>query len=188
MIYQLIDYLINLPSPASSPMALALNGSSALLAELGGTNGPVAGVNLVDNRDTEMNPPMVRFYDTGEIVPLVDFLAGVGRAYMEKEVMQVECAAYGPTVTIASIRAEYLQLAVKGKLQSLIGGVQSAGLPARTDLAGSNSVDVIKRVIITGSRSTKPPEGPGAAAEAQWTVERVLRVEVWVGHSMAAPV
>lgn len=186
MISQLISYLIDLPTPTSSPMALALNGSSALLAELGGTSGPVVAINFIDNRDTEMNPPLVRFYDTGEIVPLADFLAGAGRAYMEKEFMQVECAAYGPTVTIASARAEYLQQAVRGKLQSLIGGVQSAGLPPRTDLVGSNSTDVIKRVIITGSRSTKPPMGPGSDSTAQWTVERVLRVEVWVGHSMAA--
>lgn len=186
MISQLIDYLIHQPSDSTSPMAVAL-GAGALLSELGDT---VTAISLIDTRDTEGDPPYCKFWDTGEIEqfsPPADYVVGAARSYMEKEFMHVECAAYGPTVTIASSRAEYLQQAVRGKLQSLIGGVQSAGLAARNDLAGSNSVDVIKRIIIKGSRPAPPPMGPGTFEQVQWTVSRVFRVEVWVGHSMAAP-
>jgi hypothetical protein len=177
VISQLIDYLIHQPSDTASPMAVALS-ASALLSELGST---VTRVNLVDNRDTEMNPPYVRLWDTGEVSNLVDFVAGQKRSYIEKLFMGVECAAYGPTPSSAGARADYLRLAAEGAIQPLISGYSPSDLPGRTDLAGSGATDEIFLVRIVGGRSNPVLMGPGDDVnKPHWTATRNFRVEVQV--------
>jgi hypothetical protein len=177
MIYELISYLIGLPTPATSPLALALN-TTEMLAFLGDT---VTGIDFIDTRNTEMNPPYVRLWDTGEVSNIVDFVAGGKRCYVEQLFMGVECAAYGPSARIAGARAEYLRLATEGAVQPLISGYSPSDLPNHTDLAGSGSTDEIFLVRIVGGRSRPSPMGPGDDVDKpHWTVQKDFRVEVQV--------
>jgi hypothetical protein len=176
MIYQLINYLIAQPSTSTSPLAVALS-NPALLTELGPT---VTAVNLVDTRNQEGDPPIVRLYDTGEVQPLQDFIAGPNRIWMETLAMQFECSAYGPTQSIAGIRADHLRLAVEGKIQQVLGSISSGTLQI-TDLVGSGSTDEIKWARIVAGKPTRPPMGPGEDVDnPQWTVTRVSRLELTV--------
>lgn len=176
MISQLIDYLINLPSPTTSPLYLALNVDD-LLDELGDT---VTAVNLVDTRDTEMNPPYIRLWDTGEVNNIQDFVAGGKRSFVEQLFLGVECSAYGPTPSTAGARADYLRLAAEGAIQPLISGYSPSDLPGRTDLAGSGATDEIFFVRIVGGRPNPQVMGPGTETAQQWTATRNFRVEVQV--------
>jgi len=183
MIEQLTDYLINLPSPGTSPMHAALS-TAGMLAELGPT---VTKVNLIDTRDTDGNPPYCRFYDTGEVQTVVTFITGPNRIWIEAIAMQVECAAYGPTPGIAGARADYLRLAVEGKLQSLKSSILGGAITARSDLGGTASTDTIEQIFINGGKPAKPPQGPGEDVDnPHWTVTRVLRVDVWVRRARMA--
>lgn len=184
MISQLISYLIDLPTPTSSPMALALNGSSALLAELGGTSGPVVGVNLVSTRDQSGDPPYCRFYDPGDRPVEASFL-GRPRGIAEIGFLMVECAAYGPTDSIASTRAEYLMMAVEGQIQTLINSYFAA-LSPMVDLVGSNSYNKISMVNIVGGVKRDVIKGPGSDVTNQFTATCTVKVQVRLFKSRAA--
>lgn len=177
MVSELINYLINLPTPTTSPLYLALN-TAGLLTQMGST---VTAIKLIDTRDTEMNPPYVRLWDTGEVSNLVDFVAGQKRSYIEQLFMGVECSAYGPTPSSAGARADYLRLAAEGAIQPLISAFTTTELPIRTDLAGTASTDSIFLIRIVGGRAKPPPMGPGEdVASPHWVVSREFRVEVQV--------
>jgi hypothetical protein len=175
VISQLISYLINLPTPSTSPMALALNGSSALLAELGDT---VTAVSLVSTRNQDGDPPYCRFYDNGSRSNDAMFLGG---SYQELQIMVVECAAYGPTDSIAEQRASYLKRAVRGKILSLIGTFHSGVPGPATDLTGSSATDNIAAVTILPGLDEPVISGPGDnPAKPSFTCIRKLQVGVRV--------
>jgi hypothetical protein len=177
MISHLISYLIDLPTPATSPMALALN-VPALLTELGGSVGVVTSVNLVSTRNSEGDPPYCRFYDKGSRSNDAMFLGG---SYQEMQIMVVECAAYGPTDLIATERAGYLKRAVRSKIQSLIGTFHSGVPGPATDLTGSAATDNIASVTILPGLDEPTTSGPGPNTNnPQWVTISRLQVGVRV--------
>lgn len=179
MVNLLISYLLTQPSPTTAPLVTALQNSN-LLTQLGGSD---VTVNLVNTRDWEGNPPYVRLYDSGDVVPFQTFIAGAERIWIEKLYMHIEVAANGTAPGAADLNADYLRLAAEGAIQPLTKTIPANDLTL-TDLGGSNSKDEIKKILILGAAPNRTPMGPGRdETDPKGTSKKTSRVELWVQHT-----
>jgi hypothetical protein len=175
---ELIHYLVDLPTPTTAPLYLAVNSGAFLTAH----DSQIGVIPVLDTMPTDVSQTVsyVRLYATGNQSPYDRALGNA--SYSETQILKIEYCCQGSTKYQAASRAGDLRRAVEAELKALKGTVATGAL-TKNDPNGTGSYDKITNWQFANSNNPEqPPTKTGGMDGAHFTARKYTTLEVVVTH------
>jgi hypothetical protein len=178
---ELIHYLVDLPTPTTAPLYLAVNSGAFLTAH----DSQIGVIPVLDTMPTDVSQTIsyVRLYDTGRRAAYDRSIGGSNGSYTEYQYLGIEYACQGNSKYQASSRAGDLRRAIETKLRALKGAGVAAGSLTRYDPNGSGHYDkIINWELANSNNNERPPTRVGDLNSTKFTTTKSSVLEVVVTH------